>query len=125
MEFSSIEAFEVRAEAFRIMTGHMAPGKDAAAASHEGCANRGASACSAAAIAGQRWCEFFEGEVMSTWADEYIQLLDDCEAREDRLTDWERGFVDSLRRQLTEGRRPSQKQIDALDATWERATKRG
>lgn len=26
MEFSSIEAFEVRAEAFRIMTGHMAPG---------------------------------------------------------------------------------------------------
>lgn len=62
---------------------------------------------------------------MNTWADEYIQLLDDCEAREDRLTDWERGFVDSLRRQLTEGRRPSQKQIDALDATWERATKRG
>ena len=57
---------------------------------------------------------------MSTWADEYITLLDDCEAREDRLTDWERSFVDSLRRQLTEGRRPSQKQIDALDAAWER-----
>ena len=31
MEFSSIEAFEVRAKAFRIMTGHIAPGKDAAA----------------------------------------------------------------------------------------------
>lgn len=40
---------------------------------------------------------------MNTWADEYIQLLDDCEAREDRLTDWERGFVDSMQRQLAEG----------------------
>lgn len=62
---------------------------------------------------------------MSTWADEYITLLDDCEAREERLSDWERGFVDSLRRQITEGRRPTPKQIDALDAAWERATKRG
>ena len=34
MEFSSIEAFEVRAEAFRLMTGHMAPGKDAAPGSY-------------------------------------------------------------------------------------------
>lgn len=62
---------------------------------------------------------------MSTWADEYITLLDDCEAREERLSDWERGFVDSLRRQITEGRRPTPKQIDALAAAWERATKRG
>ena len=33
MELTEIEEFEVLAEAFRIMTGHMAPGKDAAAAS--------------------------------------------------------------------------------------------
>lgn len=62
---------------------------------------------------------------MTTWADEYLTMLDDCEKREDRLSDWERGFVDSLRRQIEQGRRPSQKQIDTLDATWERATKRG
>ena len=62
---------------------------------------------------------------MATWADEYITLLDDCEKREERLTDWERGFVDSLRRQIEQGRRPSQKQIEALDTAWERATKRG
>lgn len=62
---------------------------------------------------------------MTTWADEYLTLLDDCEAREERLTDWERGFVDSLRRQIEEGRRPSVKQIDALDKAWERATARG
>ena len=59
------------------------------------------------------------------WADEYVTLLDDCEKREGRLTDWERGFVDSLRRQIEAGRRPSPKQIETLDSTWERATKRG
>ena len=29
MKFSDVERFEVKAEAFRLMTGHMAPGKDA------------------------------------------------------------------------------------------------
>ncbi len=62
---------------------------------------------------------------MTTWADEYLTLLDDCEAREECLTDWERGFVDSLRRQIEQGRRPSQKQIESLDKAWERATARG
>lgn len=52
-------------------------------------------------------------------------LLDDCEQREERLTEWEWGFVDSLRRQITEGRRPTPKQIEALDRAWERATARG
>lgn len=59
---------------------------------------------------------------MSTWADEYITLLDDCEQREERLTEWERSFVDSLRAQIVEGRRPTPKQIEALDRAWERAT---
>lgn len=62
---------------------------------------------------------------MTTWADEYITLLDDCEKREERLNYWERAFVDSLRRQIEEGRRPTPKQIEVLDETWERATKRG
>ena len=62
---------------------------------------------------------------MTTWADEYLTMLDDCEKRESRLTDWERGFVDSLRRQLEQGRRPSEKQVESLDAVWERATARG
>lgn len=62
---------------------------------------------------------------MTTWQDEYVTLLDDCEAREERLSDWERGFCDSLRRQLEQGRRPTSKQIEALDRAWERATARG
>lgn len=62
---------------------------------------------------------------MTTWADEYVTLLEDCEKRSERLSDWECGFVDSLSRQIAEGRRPSAKQIETLDNIWERATKRG
>lgn len=62
---------------------------------------------------------------MSDWTSEYVTLLDDCEKREERLSDWERGFVDSLRSQIAQGRRPTPKQIDALDTVWERATARG
>jgi hypothetical protein len=36
-----------------------------------------------------------------------------------------RGELDSLQRQLADGRRPSAKQIETLDTIWERATKRG
>jgi hypothetical protein len=52
---------------------------------------------------------------MTTWADEYVTMLDDCEKRSERLTDWECGFVDSLQRQIAEGRRPSPKQVETLD----------
>lgn len=31
------------------------------------------------------------------WTDEHLTMLSDCEQRESRLADWERGFVDGLR----------------------------
>jgi hypothetical protein len=62
---------------------------------------------------------------MSHWTDEYMTLIEDCEKREGRLSDWERTFVDSLRRQIEAGRQPSAKQVEALEAAWERATARG
>jgi len=34
MKLNSTEEYELKAEAFRVMTGHIAPGKDAAAASY-------------------------------------------------------------------------------------------
>jgi hypothetical protein len=49
-------------------------------------------------------------------------MVVDCENRESKLTDWERGFIDSLSRQLAEGRRLSEKQADRLDDIWERVT---
>lgn len=57
--------------------------------------------------------------------DDYQTMLDDCEARSDRLSDWECNFVDSLQRQLAEGRGLSDKQVDTLNNVWEKATKRG
>lgn len=61
----------------------------------------------------------------ANWTDEYLQQIDDCERRESRLTDWERNFLDSLRRQIEDGRAPSPKQIECLDKAWERVTARG
>lgn len=60
-----------------------------------------------------------------TWATEYLTLIEDCENRESKLSDWQRGFIDSLRKQIEEGRHPTLKQIEKLDEAWEQATKRG
>jgi len=62
---------------------------------------------------------------MSDWQDEYLTMLDDCEHRESRLSDWERGFVDSLRAWIESGKRPSPKQVETLDNVWEKATAKG
>jgi len=63
---------------------------------------------------------------MSDWQEEYLQLVRDCEMREERLSDWERGFIDSIRHRL-EGSATmlTPKQIETLENVWERATKRG
>lgn len=66
-----------------------------------------------------------QGSDMGTWADEYLQMIHDCEKRESRLSDWERSFIDSFSQQIAMGRVPSAKQIEVLDKTWERATARG
>lgn len=58
-------------------------------------------------------------------AGETLQLLEDCEHREERLSEFERGFIDSAKRQLEEGRSLTKKQADLLDEIWERATARG
>ncbi len=62
---------------------------------------------------------------MSAWTDEYDRMLQDCVKRESRLTEWERTFCDSLSHQLGRGRIPTAKQIETLDAIWERATAHG
>ena len=53
---------------------------------------------------------------MTTWADEYVTMMDDCEKREERLTDWERGFVDRCAARSKRDAGPAQKQISALDS---------
>lgn len=62
---------------------------------------------------------------MSDWTGEYLTLVEDCESRESHLTEWEASFLDSLRKQLENDRRPSVKQIETLDSIWEKATAKG
>jgi len=54
--------------------------------------------------------------------DEHMTMIEDCETRESKLSDWERGFIDSLRSQLERSRPLSPKQVETLDAIWERVT---
>ena len=56
------------------------------------------------------------------WSDEYARMLDDCEKRESKLSDWEIGFIDSISMQIAAGRIPTAKQIERLEAIWERVT---
>lgn len=54
--------------------------------------------------------------------DEHQQMVQDCENRESKLTDWERSFIDSIGDQLSKGQRLSEKQAERLDEIWERVT---
>jgi hypothetical protein len=62
---------------------------------------------------------------VSHWTDEYMTLIEDCENRSDRLTDWEADFVDSLRRRLEDGNNLTPRQLETLENLWEKVTKRG
>lgn len=59
---------------------------------------------------------------MSTAMDDWITLVEDCENREQRLSDWERQFIDSVRHQLDAGRPLTPKQSQTLDDIWEKVT---
>ena len=53
------------------------------------------------------------------------QMLRDCEAREERLSDWERRFIDSVTLQVDRGRGITPKQLEVLERIWEKATEKG
>lgn len=62
---------------------------------------------------------------MNEHDDDSLQLIEDCEARESRLSDWERTFVSDLRTWLELGRTLTKNQRERLDEVWERVTKKG
>lgn len=60
------------------------------------------------------------------WKNEYMRQIEDCMARDNRMTEWEQNFVQSLSEQLERSDGGlSQKQIDVLDRVWEKVTKNG
>lgn len=58
---------------------------------------------------------------MST-PDEIETMLDDIEQRESKLSDWERGFVESINEQLGRGGSLTGPQDEKLTEIWERVT---
>jgi hypothetical protein len=55
-------------------------------------------------------------------SEDHSQMIDDCINRESKLSDWERGFIDSIRSQVDKGNTLTPKQAETLDAIWERVT---
>lgn len=53
---------------------------------------------------------------------EHEQMVVDCENRESKLSDWERTFIDSIGKQLGDGKSLTEKQADRLEQIWERVT---
>lgn len=53
------------------------------------------------------------------------QMIQDCEKRETRMTDWEQEFCDSLSQQIGCGRSLSVKQMDVLGRIWDKVTAKG
>ena len=58
---------------------------------------------------------------MST-TEEIQQMLDDCESRESKLTEWEAGFIDSISDQFAKKGSLSEKQDERLESIWNRVT---
>lgn len=54
--------------------------------------------------------------------DEHLTMVEDCENRESKLSDWERGFIDSIKIQLERGGSLTDKQVETLDKIWESVT---
>lgn len=59
---------------------------------------------------------------MSSSPDEHATMIEDCQNREEKLSDWEREFIDSIETQMARGQSLTPKQVDVLDRIWEKVT---
>lgn len=55
-------------------------------------------------------------------SDEIQSMLDDCEKRSEKMSDWECEFIDSISDQLGRGRGLTEKQEQILERIWEKVT---
>lgn len=63
-----------------------------------------------------------KGEADMSNNEEILQMIEDCERRDERMSEWEQKFIDSLSHQLTKGRALSTKQEEILTRIWENVT---
>lgn len=57
--------------------------------------------------------------------EECLQMIEDCENRESRLSDWDNGFIESISNWLAEDKDLTNNQYLKLEEIWEKATKNG
>jgi hypothetical protein len=53
---------------------------------------------------------------------EIDQLIADCERRDDKLSEWEQGFIQSVRELFDRRGSLSDKQLETLNNIWEKIT---
>lgn len=56
---------------------------------------------------------------------ENMVLVNDCMQRQDRLSNWEQDFLQSIAEQIAKGRALSEKQVNKLNSIWDKATEGG
>lgn len=54
--------------------------------------------------------------------EEILQMIEDCEARQDQMSEWEQSFIDSISVQLGRGSSLSIKQTQTLTRIWDKVT---
>lgn len=58
----------------------------------------------------------------TNFAEEVNQMIEDCEKRQEKMSEWEQNFIDSLSNQLGKGKSISPKQYTVLERIWEKIT---
>jgi len=66
-----------------------------------------------------------ERSSVATSQDDTMVMIEDCEERESRLSDWDRTFIDSIKKTLTSGGSLTRRQLEALESVWNEATAKG
>lgn len=62
---------------------------------------------------------------MSTDREEHIDMVDDCMRRQDKMSEWEQGFIQSIHEQLERGEHLTTRaggQVETLEKIWEKVT---
>jgi hypothetical protein len=54
--------------------------------------------------------------------DELLQMIEDCENRETKMSEWEQQFIDSISIQVGRGNALTGKQVQTLERIWNRVT---
>ncbi len=57
-----------------------------------------------------------------SYSSDYLEMVEDCEARASRLTDWECRFISDISAQLGNDRPLTEKQVEMLERIWDRIT---